>query len=255
MQKMNFREGNPFEGKYRFEEISFRDKTAFIVFPPENVKPNKKWVLKTVYFGAFPKLEMEMLDKGFHLAYIDCNGRWGRKDDIEDMAKFCEYVYQSYGLDKKCVPIGMSAGGCVALKLASYYPELVSTLYLDAAVVNLFSCPLGFGKASCDATLEMTEEILDYLGCDKPGILAYRDAPIDRMDKLGAARIPAVIVYGTCDNIVPYDENGAYVERLYREEGIPLLVIAKPGCGHHPHGVADNAEVISFIEEQTTHKS
>ena len=39
----------------------------------------------------------------------------------------------------------MSCGGLCAINFAAKYPDLVSVLYLDAPVVNLLSCPMGFG--------------------------------------------------------------------------------------------------------------
>ena len=47
---------------YGFKRIDFKfqDRDAIIVFPREATE-NKKWLLKTEYFGSFPKFETDML--------------------------------------------------------------------------------------------------------------------------------------------------------------------------------------------------
>lgn len=243
--------GNPFADEFRCESFLFQGMHACVVFPPEGTA-NGKWLLKTVYFGAFPELEMDLLRRGYHLAYIDGQSRWGLEADLACKADFIRHISAQYGLNPRCVPIGMSAGGCVALKLAAAYPELVSVLYLDAACVNLLSCPMGFGRSRCREMPELADEMLADLSLTRQSVLAYRSAPIDRLETLAQSRIPAVVVYGCEDKTVPYEENGALLEALYRREGLPLLVIAKAGCDHHPHGVPDDSPVIRFIETYDT---
>ena len=60
--------------------------------------------------------------------------------------------------------------------------------------------------------------------------------------------IPIILVYGDSDVIVPYNENGAILEKYYRENGGKIVAIGKPGCGHHPHGLEDNTPIIEFVE-------
>ena len=43
-------------------------------------------------------------------------------------------------------------------------------------------------------------------------------------------------------------ENGLLLERAYRAAGIDLAVFLKPGCNHHPHGLADPTPVVAFLE-------
>jgi hypothetical protein len=44
------------------------------------------------------------------------------------------------------------------------------------------------------------------------------------------------------------------LERFYQENGLPLKVIGKPGCGHHPHGLEDVTPIVDFIMEHTVEK-
>ena len=69
------------------------------------------------------------------------------------------------------------------------------------------------------------------------------------MPLLLKSRIPIMLVYGDSDDVVPYEENGALLERYYKENGGELVAIGKAGCGHHPHGLEDNSPIIEFMEK------
>lgn len=57
------------------------------------------------------------------------------------------------------------------------------------------------------------------------------------------------MVYGDSDDVVPYCENGALLEKYYRENGGVIFTYGKEGCGHHPHGLEDNTPIIEFAEK------
>ena len=80
-------------------------------------------------------------------------------------------------------------------------------------------------------------------------MLSYRDHPIDKMHILAECKIPVVMVSGDSDMVVPYDENGALLERLYKQMGLPLQVFIKKGGNHHPHGLEDPTVLADIIEK------
>lgn len=228
---------------FRRIDFLFEGREAILVFP-EKANVNKNWLLKTEYFGAFPELEIEMLKRGWHLAYIKNLTRWCLDSDLDLKKRFAEHLRSEYGLCEKCVPVGMSCGGLIACKLASKYPECVSALYLDAPVMNLLSCPAGIGKAGDG----MLKEFIQATGMTLSELICYREHPIDKMHLLLENKIPVILVYGDSDETVPYCENGALLEKYYLENGGELIAIGKEGCGHHPHGLSDNTPIIEFIE-------
>lgn len=236
------------QNEFECEEFMFEDRKATVVFPPEGTK-NGKWMLHTEYFGAFPGLEIEMLRKGYHLAYLKARERCGT--DIETAAKveFIKYVSEKYGLSKKCIPVGMSCGGLQAIKLAGMSPESVSVLYLDAPVVNFMSWPMGLGNCPIWTAEKVKQELLDAYGLTMSTFISFREHPLDKLPILIENRIPAVLVYGDSDLSVPFPENGQLVKDAYEKTDIPFVSFCKPGCGHHPHGPADTAPVIEFIDK------
>ena len=206
---------------------------------------NGKWLLKTEYFGAFPAFEVEMLARGWHVAHIRNITRWNLPEDTDAKALLVRHLHEKYGLEEKCVPVGMSCGGLQGIHFAAKYPQYVHCLYLDAPVVNLLSCPAGYGMAQTDAM----EEMLAALHLTRITLLSYRDHPLDRLPALVESRVPVVLVSGDSDRTVPYEENGALLAQAYADTGIPFELHLKPGGDHHPHGLEDNAPLIEFVEK------
>ena len=232
-----------FREKYEEERFAFEGFEAAIVRPRGTA--NGRLALKTAYYGVFPELEYHLLELGYHVAYVDCEGRWGREDEIERMARFVQFVSDKCNLNGKCIPIGMSAGGGCAIKLAALHPEVVSAMYLDNPVVNYFSCPMGFGVRSKPIR---PEEFLNYYHYTVSSVLTCRTSPFDYLPKLAAAGIPMVLAYGTADDVVPFEENEALLIDLYERGQIPALVLAREGAGHHPHSLEDDSGVVAFFD-------
>lgn len=229
---------------FRRIDFEFLGREAILVFPNEP-NENKNYLLKTEYFDAFPDFEIEMVKRGWHLAYIKNITRWCLDEDLELKAKFCDFLTKEYGLCKKCTPVGMSCGGMIAVKFAARFPEKVSCLYLDAPVMNLLSCPAGLGVGGN----ELYEEFVLATGMTMSQLICYREHPIDKIDILLQSKIPIILVYGEDDTVVPYVENGKILEDKYRKAEEVIETYGKKNCGHHPHGLCDNTPIVKFVEK------
>ncbi|MBQ4226671.1 MAG: prolyl oligopeptidase family serine peptidase [Clostridia bacterium] len=236
--------------KYRMERFAFEDRKAMIVFP-EKRDAQGRWALKTEYFAAFQELEEALVERGFHLLYLENRNRWGTNDDLDAKERFMRAMTEKYALAPKGVLVGMSCGGLHAIKQAARHPDTVSLLYLDAPVVNLLSCPFGLGACGSEIDLSAKQEALYALGLTMSGMIAYRDHPLDRLPELVKSLIPALLVWGEKDTIVPFEENGWHVLNAYKQAGIPLLCQSKPGTNHHPHGPRDMEGALRFILENS----
>ena len=225
-------------------DFKFEGREAILVLP-KAANAERNWLLKTEYFDAFQDFEYEMVCRGWHLAFIKNVTRWCIDEDLDLKARFAAALAEELGLYPKCMPVGMSCGGMIGVKLAARHPECVSALYLDAPVMNLLSCPAGLGNGRAKSMPEFTE----HTGMTLIDLLSYRDHPIDKMHLLLENKIPVFIVYGTADPIVPYDENGELLEKYYRAGGGVIETVGKPGCAHHPHGLEDNTPIIEFAEK------
>ncbi len=227
---------------YKKTEVEIFGRNAIIISP--NCEKNGKWVLKTEYFDAFPDVQLKLLERGYHLAHIPSITRWHLPEDTEARAALAEYMHKELGLEKKCAVIGMSCGGMQGIYLASKYPELVSCLYLDAPVVNLLSCPFALGKAEC---YKLAEEFIKHTGKTLSDMLAFRSHPLDKIPELIKNKIPLFLVCGDSDKTVPFEENGRFLKEAYESSDCDFEFVLKENCGHHPHSLEDNSEIVKFI--------
>ena len=233
-----------------FRRLNFRfeNRVAVLIFPAQS-RPGKPWLLKTEYFGAFPDLEIAMLEQGFHVAFVKNTNRWGLREDVDCKKQFRDYLVREYGLAEKCIPVGMSCGGIFSVKLAAIYPQMVSAIYVDAPVVNILSM-MAMGQLSPDKMDEA--EIIQALSLSRSELLSYREHPLDYLPKLIENRIPACVVYGDADSLVPWEENVKLILDAYQGTDVPVSVFLKQGADHHPHalgGLSDmqQAQMIDFL--------
>ena len=186
-------------------EFEFKEKKAIIVFADKKNRTNK-WLLKTEYFGAFPELEVTMLQKGYNIAHVENETRWCLDSDTERQGEFCKFLSNKYGFEEKCVPVGMSCGGMQAIFFAAKYPEYTAALYLDAPVINFLSCPACLGKSKINSMDEFVHDRkISFIE-----LLSFRNHPLDRFSDLLKNNIPILLVSGDSDTIVPFDENGKH---------------------------------------------
>lgn len=228
-----------------FERLDFlfEGREAILIIPKDENKCNK-WMLKTEYFDAFPQFEIDMVSRGWHLAFIKNKTRWCLDEDLDLKARFADFLTEEFGLYEKCVPVGMSCGGLIGTKFAARYPQKVSCLYIDAPVLNLLSCPGGVGIGSQGIAYK---EMEDATGITLSELINYREHPVDKMPILLENKMPIILVAGDSDPVVPYCENGAILEKYYKENGGEIEVYIKPGCAHHPHGLEDTTPIIDFV--------
>ncbi len=237
---------------FRRLDFTFEGREAILVCPSVPCEGGH-WLLKTEYFDAFPDLELELVKRGYHLAYIKNINRWGLPKDLHAKKRFRDFLVTEFGLNERCVPVGMSCGGLYAIKLAGMYPEMVSMLYLDAPVVNILSMlDMGTPENHCGIS---AEEICTSLGMTRSELIAYRDHPLDYLPKLVEERIPVCLVYGGADTVVLPSENAELIKKAYTNSGVSFVWFTKEGLNHHPHALQglspdEQRQVIEFITEQ-----
>lgn len=225
--------------------FKFEDRDAVLVLPEEDKKCGK-WLFKTEFLNAFPNFEIEMLNRGWCVAFVKNATLWGLDEDLDLKARFADFLIKEFGLYEKCVPVGLSCGGLIASRFAIKYPRYISCLYLDAPVLNLLSYPGGLGDAT-DAPEKEFIKFQNQSGISLSQLICYREHPIDKADVLLENNIPIMLVAGGADTVVPYHENGAVLEKYYKEKGGTIKVIVKPECNHHPHGLEDSTPTVDFV--------
>lgn len=222
-------------------DFEFEGREVKLICP---IKPNGKLAFKMEYWEAYPDVEASLIERGYHLVFVKNQGsRFLSKPDFDTKARLIKFLSDKYNLDGKCVPIGMSLGGAQGILFASYYPELISCMFLDAPVVDYSSMRtyMSNGRVWENEILKTFPGLKHY---NLPGLA---ENPVNRVDALAENKIPMILSYGTEDATVSYFSNGALLEEVY--EGTNLLkVIPVQFRGHHPHGkLDDNTEIVEFI--------
>jgi len=104
-----------------------------IVIVPKQVAPGQPWSWRGCYWDHQPQTEVELLRRGFHVAYISANAslRPGKEWDA-----WYAFLTGKHGLSIKPAFIGMSRGGEYAYTWATAHPDKVSCIYADNPGAN-----------------------------------------------------------------------------------------------------------------------
>lgn len=105
-----------------------RGQRRCIVVAPKTAAPGSPWSWRGCYWDHEPQTEIELLKRGFHIAYITANATL--KPDKKWDAWY-EFLTTKHGLSKKPAFIGMSRGGEYAYTWATANPDKVSCIYAD----------------------------------------------------------------------------------------------------------------------------
>lgn len=231
--------------EFKIKEFKFRERAAKIIYP--SCEPNGRMLLKPEYLGAFPTFDIAMLKRGYYLIFISHQTRWASDEETDIMAEFVLHCAKELGADKRCIIEGMSCGGLQGARLAEEYPELCAVLYLDNPVLNMLSM-YGLGDCKDEALPSFRREIINTFGVNDSSIINFRKSPIDKMEPLIENNIPVLMLYGNCDPVVIYGENGKVLEDYYKANGGNIKVISRSMQKHHPHGLDDPTPIIEFVE-------
>lgn len=229
-------------------EFKFNGVDAKIVFPKQ-ARHSKNWIWRTQFWGHEPQTDIALLNKGFHVVYVDVVDLYGNKVAVSRFNEFYSFLIKNFGLNKKTVLEGMSRGGLDAYNWASENTDKVFCIYADAPVCDIKSWPGGLGKG--EGSKSDWEKCLKAYGLTEISVKDFKDIPIYNCIKLAKAKIPLLNVCGDADTVVPIDENTNELAKTYREAGGVIELIVKKGIGHHPHSLKDPKPIVDFILKHT----
>lgn len=219
-----------------------------VVFPKT---PNKKrdWIWRARFWGHEPQTDIALLERGFHLVYIEVGGLFGCEKAIKIWDEFYDFATEKYQLNKKVVLEGMSRGGLIIFNWGNRNAEKVACIYGDAPVCDFKSWPggLGVGPGSKDDW----KICLEQYGFTEQIALKYNGNPVDRMENIAAYKVPVLCVVGDADEVVPVSENTDLLQKRLEELGWKMEIIHKPGIGHHPHSLKNPQPIVDFILTNT----
>ena len=158
--------------------------------------------------------------------------------DAEGLAvakAFQDFLVRDLGFAQKARLIGMSWGGFFSVRYAANYPACVDRIYLDAPLLSFtkFAKPdektIGpwAAKAPADGNWDADPEM-----------------PVNMAEKIAAARIPVLLLYGGVDAVVPPEANCLPFASRLKKAGGEIAIVPRASYAHHPHGVEESENTI-----------
>lgn len=222
-----------------------------LVVVPKKPAAGRPWLWHGEFFGHKPAPDIALLERGFHVVYMQVPNLLGSPRAVAYWNALYLELTDSHRLAKRAALVGLSRGGLYCYNWAAANPDKVACIYADAAVCDFKSWPGGKGKGQ--GSPRDWKLVLEVYGFqDEAEALAYDKNPIDNLAPLAAAQVPLLHVYGDADVTVPWDENTGIVAERYRKLGGDITLIAKPGVGHHPHGLEDSTPIVEFIVKHSS---
>jgi len=238
------------------QRFQFEGAEAWVVVPATPL-PGNPWSWCLMFPDAFTErcAAPALVARGFHHAFLDVGNTFGSPAAVAKLDRFHDELVRR-GLAPRPALIGISRGSLYAHRFASDHPDKVSVIYGDAGVCDIRSWPGGamIGRKGRGSPGDWTELKKLYGFADDAEALAWTGNPIDTLAPLAKAGVALIHVVGDADDVVPPEENGLVVAERYRALGGTVVVIHKPGVGHHPHGLEDPTPVVEFIIRHATAK-
>jgi pimeloyl-ACP methyl ester carboxylesterase len=213
---------------------------------PNDPAPGRRWVWRAEFFDAFPAFDLEMLGRGWWLAYMNVGNTFGCPSAMDRFDVFYRELTEKYGFHRRPVLEGLSRGGLYVYNWAARNPEKVGLVYADNPVCDFKSWP--GGRGSGPGSVDDWAALLRCYGfASDEEALAWSGNPLDQVERIVREGIPLVHVYGDADEVVPWDENtGAMSERVAALGG-SIRTWLKSGALHHPHGPENPAELADWV--------
>lgn len=234
---------------HRILDFSFEGREAKIVFP-DIPADQRYWIWRARFWNHEPQVDLALVEKGFHLVYIDVSDLYGNRKAIEIWDRFYSFMRDSFELHPRAVLEGLSRGGLMVYNWAAENTDKVACIYADAPVCDINSWPGGKGKGI--GSFKSWATCLDAHGIsEQEAASSFSLMPVHTAKRVAEAQIPVIHVCGSMDSIVPIQENSYQVEKIFHEHNAPFLMIEKEGIGHHPHSLKDPKPVVRFVLEAT----
>ena len=212
------------------ETLTVSGRPAFILLPPKEKRATPQpWVMYAPTLPAYPDshekwMHERFLEAGVAVAGIDAGEAYGSPKGRELCSALYKELTTTRGFAPRPCLLGRSRGGLWVSAWAADNPEKVAGLAGIYPVFDLRTYP-GLDKAApaYGMTPDELKERLTELN------------PIARVGVLAGRAVPAFLIHGDEDKVVPLKENSAEFATIYRAAGAEkavTLVVVK-GQGHN----------------------
>lgn len=116
--------------------------------PPRVCAVGRPWIWRISFPDFHPEIDLDLLERGWHVAHLDCVALLGCDKALAVMARFHEFVCDQWGLAERPAVEAVSRGGLHAYRYTARHPTRVACIYADTPVMNLSSWPAGRADAA-----------------------------------------------------------------------------------------------------------
>ena len=226
------------------ENFTVEGRPAFVFLPPEAKRANPQpWIFYAPTLPGYPDeaerwMHEQFLAAGVAVAGVDVGESYGSpKSHAVFDALYGELTRKRLFAMKPCL-LGRSRGGLWVSSWAIANPSRIAGLAGIYPVFDFRSYP---GLKSAGPAYGVTPSELEAR--------AGEFNPIARIEVLAKAQVPAALIHGDMDKVVPLKENSAEFVRRYKEAGAESLVrlIVLEGHGHDFfEGYFHSQELVDF---------
>ncbi len=243
-QQLFYREGaSPFNF-HGFQGYDFQvDGIPCKIVEPRVVAQGKPWIWRARFWGHEPQTDIDLLERGYHVAYCDVSDLFGSPRAVKRWDTFYRRMAKA-GFSRRMALEGMSRGGLIVYNWTVRNTSKVACIYVDAPVMDIKQWPMAYEQGE----KTNTQKLLKAYGFqNEEEAHAWKGNPVDHAAKMAKSGIPILHVVGDMDQGVHYDCNTRIFELKMKELGAPIQVIHKPSVDHHPHSLNNPQPIVDFI--------
>ncbi len=227
------------------ENFTVAGRPAFAYLPPANLRTQPQpWVFYAPTLPGLPDqperwMHEQFLAAGVAVVGVDVGEAYGSPKSHETFDALYQELTQRRGFAAKPCLLGRSRGGLAVSSWAIANPARIAGLAGIYPVFDWRSYP-------------KLEKAAPAYGLT-PEELTARNAelnPVERIGVIAKAGVPAFLIHGDKDTLVPLRENSAEFARHYKEAGADglLKLIILEGQGHNMfEGFFHSQELVDFV--------
>ncbi|MGB7343712.1 MAG: alpha/beta hydrolase [Pirellulaceae bacterium] len=220
-----------------FQQFYFQcaDSQCYLI-KPNNSLPGNPWIWRARFPSFHAEMDVTLVGKGFHLAYMDVANQFGCPNVIERADVFYNELVNKHDLNEKAVMEGVSRGGLFVYNWTAQHPDRVARIYCDTPVMDFRSWPGGKGSGIGHAG--SWQNCLKAYGLTEEQAATYDKLPINYAQIIAKSNIPVMHIVSENDRVVPPTENTYVLRDKLKSLGQEMQVIVVPegtekSNGHH----------------------